>query len=63
MGMIRVYNPATAQPLVEVQSASEEDVDKAVKAARLAFKTTWGKKVTGQARSGCEYSDCMIGVW
>jgi acyl-CoA reductase-like NAD-dependent aldehyde dehydrogenase len=50
----RVYNPATAQPLAEVQSASPEDVDKAVKAARQAFRTTWGKKVSGQEKSRCE---------
>ena len=32
-------------------SASEKDIDAAVKAARLAFKTTWGKNVTGFERS------------
>lgn len=31
--------------------ASEKDIDLAVKAARLAFKTTWGKNVTGFERS------------
>ena len=31
--------------------ASEKDIDVAVKAARAAFKTTWGKNVTGFERS------------
>ena len=31
--------------------ASEKDIDAAVKAARVAFKTTWGKNVTGFERS------------
>jgi hypothetical protein len=30
---------------------SEKDIDAAVKAARAAFKTTWGKNVTGFERS------------
>ena len=30
---------------------SEKDIDVAVKAARAAFKTTWGKNVTGFERS------------
>lgn len=33
------------------QLASEKDIDVAVKAARIAFKTTWGKNVTGFERS------------
>jgi aldehyde dehydrogenase (NAD+) len=32
-------------------SASEKDIDVAVAAARKAFKTTWGKNVTGFERS------------
>jgi len=36
------YCPATGQPLVELASASESDVDKAVKAARRAFPE-WSK--------------------
>jgi aldehyde dehydrogenase (NAD+) len=32
-------------------SASEKDIDIAVKAARAAFKTTWGKNVNGFERS------------
>ena len=34
-------NPATEEPLVEVATAGEKEVDRAVKAARKAFKT-WG---------------------
>ncbi|KAA8905783.1 hypothetical protein TRICI_005240 [Trichomonascus ciferrii] len=33
-----VYDPSTADTICKVQSASEEDVDKAVSAARAAFK-------------------------
>jgi aldehyde dehydrogenase (NAD+) len=36
-------NPATEETLVEVASASEAEVDKAVKAARKAFEGPWGK--------------------
>ncbi|KAL8283623.1 hypothetical protein RQP46_005418 [Phenoliferia psychrophenolica] len=36
---------------VTVCGASREDVDDAVKAARLAFKTTWGLNATGTERS------------
>ena len=32
-------------------AASEKDIDVAVAAAREAFKTTWGKNVTGFERS------------
>lgn len=33
------------------KKASEKDIDIAVAAARKAFKTTWGKNVTGVERS------------
>ncbi len=36
-------NPATEKPLAEVAEGSAEDVDKAVKAARLAYETVWSK--------------------
>ncbi|KAA1466204.1 NAD-aldehyde dehydrogenase [Dentipellis sp. KUC8613] len=48
---IKVYNPATEEVLCEVTSAGQKDVDRAVAAARTAFKTTWGKNVTGFERS------------
>jgi acyl-CoA reductase-like NAD-dependent aldehyde dehydrogenase len=34
-----------------ILAASPTDIDKAVSAARAAFKTTWGKNVTGFERS------------
>jgi aldehyde dehydrogenase (NAD+) len=34
-------NPATSKAICEVQEASEEDVDVAVKAARAAFDSEW----------------------
>lgn len=36
-------NPATEEKLSRVADASEADVDKAVKAAREAYRTTWGR--------------------
>lgn len=35
---------------MDVAHATKEDVDTAVKAARKAFKTTWGLKVPGNER-------------
>ena len=43
-------NPATGKHLVDVAHATKEDVDTAVKAARKAFKTTWGLKKPGNER-------------
>jgi aldehyde dehydrogenase (NAD+) len=40
------HNSSNAQ----VQTASKEDVDVAVKAARAAFETTWGLECSGQER-------------
>lgn len=36
---------------VTPSAASEKDIDVAVAAARKAYKTTWGKNVTGFERS------------
>ena len=36
-------NPENNEPWVEVPEASEEDVDKAVKAAQKAFEGEWSK--------------------
>lgn len=44
-------NPATEEEICKVVAASAKDVDLAVKAARAAFKNTWGKNVTGFERS------------
>src|ERR1700761_8673496 len=42
-------NPATEEVLATVQSASAEDVDRAVRAARHAFEGSW-RRVSGQDR-------------
>jgi 1-pyrroline dehydrogenase len=36
-----IYNPATAEPIAEVPSGGQEDVDAVVAAARTAFDETW----------------------
>ncbi|KAG6837554.1 hypothetical protein H0H93_007735 [Arthromyces matolae] len=48
---IDAVNPATEEVICSVVSASPKDIDVAVAAARKAFKTTWGKNVTGFERS------------
>ncbi|KAJ3530670.1 hypothetical protein NMY22_g8480 [Coprinellus aureogranulatus] len=48
---IDAVNPATEEIICSVVAASEKDVDAAVAAARTAFKTSWGKNVTGWERS------------
>ncbi|GAA6022665.1 hypothetical protein JCM10207_008573 [Rhodosporidiobolus poonsookiae] len=42
-GTFPVLNPATGEHLLDVSNATEADVDHAVKAARKAFNTTWGR--------------------
>ena len=42
-------NPATEEVLATVQSASAEDVDRAVRAARRAFEGSW-RRVSGRDR-------------
>jgi len=49
--LIHAVNPATEQVICSVVAGSEKDIDIAVAAARNAFKTTWGKNVTGVERS------------
>ncbi|KAA8909714.1 hypothetical protein TRICI_004363 [Trichomonascus ciferrii] len=44
-------DPSTGEPLLTVSAATAEDIDDAVKAARKAFKTSWGKKSTPAQRS------------
>ncbi|KAI0721942.1 NAD-aldehyde dehydrogenase [Cerioporus squamosus] len=48
---IQCINPATEEVICSVVAGSEKDIDIAVAAARKAFKTTWGKNVTGFERS------------
>ncbi|KAF9055193.1 aldehyde dehydrogenase [Hymenopellis radicata] len=49
--VIEVVNPATEEVICSVVAASPKDIDIAVAAAREAFKTTWGKNVTGWERA------------
>ncbi|KAG6335328.1 hypothetical protein ID866_3760 [Astraeus odoratus] len=49
--LIPVINPSTEEPICSVVAGSVTDIDAAVAAARTAFKTTWGKNVTGFERS------------
>ncbi|KAG5644070.1 hypothetical protein DXG03_009160 [Asterophora parasitica] len=49
--LIHAVNPATEDVICSVVAASAKDIDIAVAAARNAFKTTWGKNVTGFERS------------
>ncbi|ORX35562.1 aldehyde dehydrogenase domain-containing protein [Kockovaella imperatae] len=43
-------NPATNKPLLDISHATKDDVDRAVKAARKAFETTWANNVTAAER-------------
>jgi hypothetical protein len=43
-------NPATEEPLAEVARATAADMDKAVKAARSAFRRSWGT-LSGKERA------------
>ncbi|KAF9063503.1 aldehyde dehydrogenase domain-containing protein [Rhodocollybia butyracea] len=49
--VIQCFNPATEDVIASVVAGSAKDIDRAVSAARHAFKTTWGKNVTGWERS------------
>ncbi|WVQ81729.1 hypothetical protein IAT38_003854 [Cryptococcus sp. DSM 104549] len=44
-------NPATGEKLLDFAHAGKEDVDKAVAAARKAFKTTWGNNIMATERA------------
>ncbi|KAK4694340.1 hypothetical protein P7C70_g8749, partial [Phenoliferia sp. Uapishka_3] len=50
-GTFSTINPATGEHLLDISSATSEDVDKAVKAARTAFKTTWGRNAAPSERA------------
>ncbi|KXN92883.1 Aldehyde dehydrogenase [Leucoagaricus sp. SymC.cos] len=45
--MINIVDSATRKVITAVSGSGEKDVEIAVKAARKAFKTTWGLKVPG----------------
>lgn len=46
--------------LLQVQTASKEDVDLAVKAARDAFENTWGTECSGQERGRLLFKLCDL---
>ncbi|KAK0450310.1 aldehyde dehydrogenase [Desarmillaria tabescens] len=49
-GSIEVTNPATAKVITSVAGGTKKDVDVAVKAAKEAFKKSWGLKCPGAQR-------------
>ncbi|KAJ3569879.1 hypothetical protein NP233_g4766 [Leucocoprinus birnbaumii] len=49
-GLIDVVDPATGQTITSIAGGGPKDVDSAVKAARKAYKTSWGLKVPGAQR-------------
>ena len=48
-------NPFNDQSLLSFSHATKEDVDRAVKAARKAFQTTWGNNIHATERAACEF--------
>lgn len=59
-------DPATGKVILpqgrKVSGANKQDVDDAVKAARLAFKTTWGLNVNGFDRSRLMHKLANVGT-
>lgn len=43
-------NPATEEKIATVDTASQDDIDAAVAAARKCFETTWGTNTAGTER-------------
>ncbi|KAJ3769031.1 aldehyde dehydrogenase [Lentinula raphanica] len=52
---IDVINPSTGKLITQVSEGTAKDVDRAVEAARKAFKNSWGLKVPGSARGQLLY--------
>ncbi|KAJ9093393.1 hypothetical protein QFC21_006423 [Naganishia friedmannii] len=54
-------DPSTGEKLLDFSHATPEDVDTAVKYARKAFKTTWGKSVAATERAALlnKFADIM----
>ncbi|KAJ7087940.1 aldehyde dehydrogenase [Mycena belliarum] len=48
--MIDVINPSTGKTISQVSLGSSKDVNIAVKAAKMAYKTSWGLKCPGATR-------------
>lgn len=53
-------NPATGQEIISVSHSTKDDVDEAVRAARKAFKTTWGNNLPSAERGACECTFCLL---
>ncbi|KAK0443708.1 aldehyde dehydrogenase [Desarmillaria tabescens] len=49
-GSISITNPATGKTITSVAGGTKKDVDIAVKAAKEAYKTSWGLKCPGARR-------------
>src|SRR4051812_36739206 len=49
------FNPATGEVIAHVASSRDEDVDRAVKAARRAFESNTWAKMTGRDRGALLY--------
>lgn len=45
-----MYDPVVGKVITKVAAAGPKDIDAAVKAAKHAFKTTWGLKTPGHER-------------
>ncbi|KAF6744112.1 aldehyde dehydrogenase [Ephemerocybe angulata] len=48
--LIEIRNPATGEVITKVAGGGKADVDRAVQAAKKAYKTVWGLKTTGRER-------------
>ncbi|KAH7915503.1 aldehyde dehydrogenase domain-containing protein [Hygrophoropsis aurantiaca] len=49
-GTIEVVNPATGRVVTSIAAGTAKDIDIAARAAKKAFKTSWGLKVPGAER-------------
>lgn len=56
-------NPATGQHLADFAHATNDDVNRAVKAARKAFKTTWGNQIPATERAAGKFSCRILSMW
>lgn len=52
-GTLETLNPATGKLLATVERGSAADVDAAVKSARKAFNTVWGRRSSPSQRGAC----------
>lgn len=51
-----VVNPSTGKEITQISEASAKDVDAAVKAARQAYETSWGTKVSAASTPRSMYA-------